>query len=631
MKIFRNRVRSLVLVCAVAGLFLGTNLASALRLTALVPSVKAANPVSPVPVANPNPGGTTQACPPATIDGTIGSGSTDWPFVTGTQTSRLFRDAVESSCGTAKPTPSLTDVGSTFKYDAFTFSNTSILSLCITVLVTAGGNGQILAAAYQDSFNPADVQSHYLGDTGNSDKVRSFSFIVNGNSPFVIVLSRVNNATNPPSLGYSFKVLGLPGCEHCPPMDISGTIGSTQTDYPKATDTQTGRLFRNNVLPACGTTKPTPSIEDPTTQFTYDAFTFLNNALTSSCVTVTTTAGAPNQLLTAVYLDRYNPFDVQENYLGDSGNSDQSRTFSVTVPGRRSFVVVVARVNTAANPPSLSYNIGVSGLFACNCTATLSRSSQSFPDVGGQGTFNVNAPAGCRWTVDTFNSQFITITGGAGGGTGNGTVTYTVAPHTGTSRRTGVIAAGGKTFTVFQGFRFADVPLNSTFYTEIGKLSARSITSGCSPGNYCPGEPVLREQMAAFIIRSLGFFSFSQTPPQRFSDVTTVNVFYNFIDKMAELGITSGCGNGNYCPSNPVLREQMAAFIVRALGEPDPPEPPSQRFVDVPTNNQFYRFIDRLATLNITQGCSSVPPRFCPSDIVTRDQMAAFLVRAFDL
>src|SRR4029079_6536271 len=110
------------------------------------------------------------------------------------------------------------------------------------------------AAAYQDSFNPANVQSNYLGDIGNSDRVRSFSFLSDGTSPFVIALLRVNHASNPPSLGYSFKVLGLPGCEHCPPMDISGTIGSTQTEYPKATATQTRTLFRTAVHSSSGTT-----------------------------------------------------------------------------------------------------------------------------------------------------------------------------------------------------------------------------------------------------------------------------------------------------------------------------------------------------------------------------------------
>jgi hypothetical protein len=75
----------------------------------------------------------------------------------------------------------------------------------------------------------------------------------------------------------------------------------------------------------------------------------------------------------------------------------------------------------------------------------------------------------------------------------------------------------------------------------------------------------------------------------------------------------------------------MSAFLVRALGEFTPPLPPSQRFTDVAPSNPFYNFIDRLAVLGITQGCSASPPLYCPSQVVTREQMAAFLVQAFDL
>ena len=61
------------------------------------------------------------------------------------------------------------------------------------------------------------------------------------------------------------------------------------------------------------------------------------------------------------------------------------------------------------------------------------------------------------------------------------------------------------------------------------------------------------------------------------------------------------------------------------------PTPPTQRFTDVPPANVFYNFIDRMAVLNITQGCATNPLRYCPADSVTRAQMAAFLVRAFNL
>ncbi|HSE98328.1 MAG TPA: S-layer homology domain-containing protein, partial [Blastocatellia bacterium] len=204
-----------------------------------------------------------------------------------------------------------------------------------------------------------------------------------------------------------------------------------------------------------------------------------------------------------------------------------------------------------------------------------------------------------------------------------------VAQNNSPMSRSGIIFFSGQIFQVFQGAQFEDVPPTHPFYLEIGKISGRGITVGCTATAYCPNDPVTREQVAAFIMRTLGEFDPPDPAMQRFADVPPSSVFYRFIDRLAELNITLGCGGGNYCPAQLVPREQMAAFIIRALGEFDPPEPVTQRFIDVPPTNQFYRFIDRLAALNITQGCG--PNIFCPNDTVTRGQMAALLVRAFDL
>jgi hypothetical protein len=597
-----------------------------------VQTAEAATTPSPTAQPIPEQPGELQACPPAVINGVIGNGSPDYPFVTGTQSKRIFRNSVESTCGETKVFPGFTDEEFTFKYDSFTFNNPLFQPVCVTVITTAGGANQILTAAYRGSFDPSNVQENYIGDAGNSDKVRSFSFLLPGRGNFVIVQSRVNNASNPTSLAYSFRVLGLPGCDSCPPAEISGLIGSGSPDYPATIDTQTGRLFRNAVASTCDAPKTVPSVEDPATQFSYDAYTFLNTSVSTRCVTVDFTAGGANQLLVAAYLNRFNPFDVQENYLADAGNSNQVRTISFNVPGRRSFVIVVSRVNTAANPTSLAYNFGISGLPGCDCSATLNKIDASFPATGGTGTVNVTMPAGCSWSVDTFNSPFINITAGATG-SGNGTVSYTVAPHTGANRRLGVIAIAGKSFTIFQGIQFNDVPVGAPFYNEIGKLSARNITSGCSTGNYCPNDPVTREQMAAFILRSLGQFSLPIPTQQRFNDVPPSSPFYAFVDQMAVRQISLGCSSNPplYCPGDVVTREQMAAFLIRALGEFNPPTPPSQRFSDVPTTSPFYKFVDRMAVLGITSGCSANPPLYCPGATVTRGQMAVFLTKAFNL
>jgi hypothetical protein len=264
------------------------------------------------------------------------------------------------------------------------------------------------------------------------------------------------------------------------------------------------------------------------------------------------------------------------------------------------------------------------------CALSLDTTSESFAAGGGTGSFNISG-TGCAWVALSHN-DWIAITSGASG-TGNASVAYSVSANATGSIRSGTITAGAHTFTVLQGMEFPDVPNTSPFYTEIGKLSARGVTVGCGSGFFCPNDPVTREQMAAFIMRAKGEFNPPTPQSQRFLDVPPSNTFYRFIDRLAALQITLGCTADHtlYCPNSPVLREQMAAFMLRGLGEFNPPTPASQRFTDVPPANVFYNFIDRLAVLQITLGCTQDHMLYCPNDPVTRAQMAAFLVRAFQL
>ena len=52
----------------------------------------------------------------------------------------------------------------------------------------------------------------------------------------------------------------------------------------------------------------------------------------------------------------------------------------------------------------------------------------------------------------------------------------------------------------------------------------------------------------------------------QFTDVPTGSTFHNHIDAIVDAGITSGCGATTYCPGSPVTRGQMAAFLNRGLG-----------------------------------------------------------------
>jgi glucose/arabinose dehydrogenase len=264
------------------------------------------------------------------------------------------------------------------------------------------------------------------------------------------------------------------------------------------------------------------------------------------------------------------------------------------------------------------------------CLNPINPTSQSFPASGGTGTIAVDAPPSCPWSVTNNTPSLITVTS-ATSGSGYGFVTYSVSANSDTMLRNGTLSINGENFTVAQGAAFADVPTTHPFYNDIGKLSGRGVTVGTGNGNFSPDQPVLRQEMAAFIIRAVGDFNPPMPVTQRYMDVPPENPFYAFIDEMAVRGITVGCDQDGlfYCPGDPVTREQMAAFILRAVGDPNPATPPSQRFTDVSPMNGFYPFIDRLWVRGVTVGCGGT--NFCPVNPVTRGQMAAFLVRAFNL
>jgi hypothetical protein len=117
------------------------------------------------------------------------------------------------------------------------------------------------------------------------------------------------------------------------------------------------------------------------------------------------------------------------------------------------------------------------------------------------------------------------------------------------------------------GSLFLDVAATDFAAAFIEQLSADGITSGCGSGIYCPNDSVTRAQMAVFLLRAR--YGASYTPPEPtgvFNDVPVGSFADAWIEQLAAEGITSGCGNGNYCPDNPVTRAQMAVFLVRTFG-----------------------------------------------------------------
>ncbi|HEY7565814.1 MAG TPA: S-layer homology domain-containing protein [Acidimicrobiia bacterium] len=166
---------------------------------------------------------------------------------------------------------------------------------------------------------------------------------------------------------------------------------------------------------------------------------------------------------------------------------------------------------------------------------------------------------------------------------------------------------------------FADVPANDQFATAIQWLSDQSITRGCNVAGtlFCPRVPVTRGEMAAFLVRGLALPAATR---DWFADDQTSS-FQADINSLAEAGITLGCGGSSFCPLDPVRRDQMASFLVRAMHLP----PTSMdHFVD-DAGNLHQPDINSLGAAAITHGCG--PGLFCPDADVTRGEMAAFLYR----
>jgi hypothetical protein len=190
--------------------------------------------------------------------------------------------------------------------------------------------------------------------------------------------------------------------------------------------------------------------------------------------------------------------------------------------------------------------------------------------------------------------------------------------------------------------QFADVPPSATFFDAANLMFEAGVTTGCVAGStpetrsFCPNDSVTREQMAAFIVRAV---TGTTTPTiynttSYFTDVPTTNLFFPHIQKLKDLGITTGCAPGLFCPTDTIPRWEMAIFMIRArlaLYGATFTTATTPYFADVPTNVEGngvpFPFIQRSYEEHITAGCGTDPLIYCPNELVTRGQMASFIMR----
>jgi glucose/arabinose dehydrogenase len=187
----------------------------------------------------------------------------------------------------------------------------------------------------------------------------------------------------------------------------------------------------------------------------------------------------------------------------------------------------------------------------------------------------------------------------------------------------------------------AVLPPGGTFIDDDGNahegaieaISAQNITAGCDPVNgdqYCPADSVTRASMAVFLIRALGEEGSLPGYQGYFTDVPPGLWYTASVERLFELGVTDGFGDGTYRPDQLVTRAEMAAFLLRVRGE-EPSPSYAGVFSDVTEGAWYARYVERLFQLEITTGCDTAPLKYCPAAAVRRDEMATFLLRTVGL
>ncbi len=251
---------------------------------------------------------------------------------------------------------------------------------------------------------------------------------------------------------------------------------------------------------------------------------------------------------------------------------------------------------TALPPPTTSITGGPSGSVtstSATFTFSASPSASSFRCALDGGSFTTcTSPK--TYTNLSVGSHFFDVQGLNAAGAG--------AP----ARRTWTVANP-----------FTDIGA-SAFKADILWLYSAGITGGCAATKFCPRSGVTREQMASFLVRAL---KLPATSRDFFTDDESSGHEAD-INRLAASGITGGCAAGRFCPTAGVTREQMASFLARAFKLASSS---TDYFAD--DNSSIHEGdINRLAQSGITGGCG--PGRYCPRASVTREQMAAFLHRA---
>lgn len=211
---------------------------------------------------------------------------------------------------------------------------------------------------------------------------------------------------------------------------------------------------------------------------------------------------------------------------------------------------------------------------------------------------------------------------------------------------------------------FADVGLGHWARRFVEGVYVGGVTAGCAaePRRFCPDDTVSRWQLAVFLaplmakpaevpfagkVPSVGAYDCVAGGTSLFpNDVPPEDGGCRFIHYVYGKGLTAGCAPGSFCPGAGITRWQAAVFLAGAVAGGDENVPAAGVVPgvgsydcvaggtslfpnDVPPEGGGCRHVHYIFAQGITSGCA--PGSFCPSETLSRAQMAVFLSTGFGL
>jgi len=199
--------------------------------------------------------------------------------------------------------------------------------------------------------------------------------------------------------------------------------------------------------------------------------------------------------------------------------------------------------------------------------------------------------------------------------------------------RGAAISTTDKACASFSYHTYLDVPYTYFAWRFIEAVRLAGVMADCGNANFCPNDVVTRGSMALLLLKAKEGAAYTPPPctTATFSDMPCSDPLAPWVEELVRRGVTAGCGNGNYCPANPVTRNQMAVFLIKTVEGPSyvPPACTTDPFADVPCSSPFAPWVKQITDRGITAGCGG--GNYCPNDTVVKAQMAVFSTVSFHI